>query len=126
MAKHQQSVVESTDCDDTFLPSSGLSDAEKAFIRNAEERFTNAHRISRSIDSAETRSLDEVADELLDKLRKNKKALELYTLSAAERAAAGVLSQSGEAEIFRNKKNNRVCIKYRKQGLLDILTLRTM
>jgi hypothetical protein len=64
-------------------------------------------------------SLNELADCLIDILKRNKEGMQLYKdIEPDLRDVAGVLVESGEVDIFRNNEN-RICIRYHRPGLIE-------
>ena len=92
---------------------SDLTEIEKSVI----ERIRRQHDSDLLKRKSGTVPLNEVVDALLSKLRMVR-AIKLAELGESERAAAGVLLQSGEASIYRDKKNHQYL---QKSSLITML-----
>ncbi|MBI5460917.1 MAG: hypothetical protein HY941_01885 [Gammaproteobacteria bacterium] len=94
-----------------------LSSADREFLDAVDKAYS--HRTFKHL------SLDNAAEHLLGRLKaaaRDSEEIEVFGLDRAEQDAAGILAQSGEAIVYRDKRN-RLCIKYKGNGLLEGLLL---
>lgn len=106
-ANHQVEVKQTQDA------SYDLTEIEKSVI----ERIRGQHNSAILQKKSQITPLNEVVETLLSRLRLVR-AIKLAELGESERAAAGVLLQSGEANIYRDEKNHQYI---QKSSLITML-----
>lgn len=94
----------------------GLSPEDLEFVKGVDTAYSHQ--------SFEHFNLNDTAERLLRRLRtvRGSEEIEVFGLTEPEQDAAGILTTSGEAVLYRNNRN-RLCIAYNRSVLLEGLLL---
>lgn len=94
----------------------GLTDEDRDFLSAVDNAYS--HRTFKYL------SLDAAAEQLLERLKaaRGREEIEVFGLESTDLDAAGILTQSGEAFLYRNKRG-RLCIAHSGNALIEGLLL---